>query len=150
VKSEALTVPVETFAFGFNDLRDESATLNLFWENIRVPVHLEFDVVGQVSAQIEAVMASDAKKKPYLNAAMFYLEHNLDLNKALAWVDAAIAEQPEGYYIIYRKAKVQAALGDKAGAIATARKSIEMAKADKSPAGPEYVHLNEALLASLK
>ena len=150
VKVQKLTEPVETFTIDLNDIRDESATLNLLWENTRVAVPLAFDVVGPVSAQIEAYMASDAAKKPYLNAAMFYLDHHLDLTKALAWADAAIAAQPDGYYIIYRKAKIQAAMGDKAGAIATANKSMEMAKADKSPAGPEYVNLNEMLLASLK
>ena len=146
----ALKDPVETFTIDINDIRDESATLNLSWENTRVAVPFQVDVVSTVQAQIEAVMASDSPKKPYLNAAMFYLDHKLDLKKALAWADAAIAEQPKGYYIIYRKAKIQAAMGDKAGAIATANQSIEMAKADPSPAGPEYINLNQMLLASLK
>ena len=141
---------VETFLIDINSIRDDSAALNLVWENTVASVPLQFDVVGPVSAQIDAVMALDAPKKPYLPAAMFYLEHNLDLKKALAWMDAAIAEQPKGYYLHYRKAKVQAAMGDKAGALATANQSIAMAKADPSPAGPEYIRLNEALIASLK
>ncbi len=149
-KVQQLAHPVETLTIDINDIRDESATLNISWENTHVAVPFQVDVVNAVQAQIEAVMASDAPKKPYLNAAMFYLDHHLDLKKALAWVDAAIAEQPKGYYIIYRKAKIQAAMGDKAGAIATANQSIAMAKADNSPAGPEYVNLNEMLLASLK
>ena len=62
----------------------------------------------------------------------------------------AIAEQPTGYYLHYRKAKILAAMGDKAGAIATANQSIELAKADTGPAKDEYIRLNEALLASLK
>ena len=41
-------------------------------------------------------------------------------------------------------------MGDKAGALATANQSIAMAKADPSPAGSEYVRLNEALIAGLK
>jgi hypothetical protein len=149
-KVQTLAEPVESFTIDINDLRDESAALTLSWENTRVAVPFQVDVVTTVQAQIEAVMASDAPKKPYLNAAMFYLDHHLDLNKALAWVDAAIAEQPKAYYIIYRKAKIQAAMGDKAGATATAKQSIEMAKADPSPSGPEYINLNEMLLAGLK
>lgn len=149
-KVTKLKDPVETFTIDINDIRDESATIDLTWENTRVAVPFQVDVVGPVQAQIEAVMASDSPKKPYLPAAMFYLDHHLDLKKALAWMDAAIAAQPKGYYLIYRKAKVQAAMGDKAGAIATANQSIAMAKADPSPAGPEYVNLNEMLIASLK
>ena len=149
-KVRTLAQPVETLTIDINDIRDESATLTISWENTHVAVPFQVDVVGPVQAQIEAVMASDAPKKPYLNAAMFYLDHHLDLKKALAWMDAAIAAQPKGYYLIYRKARVQAAMGDQAGAIATANQSMAMAKADPSPAGPEYVNLNEMLIASLK
>jgi len=145
-----LTEPVETFTIDINDIRDESATLNLSWEKTRIAVPFQVDVIGVVVPQIEAAMSAPGGKKPYVAAAMFYLDHNLDLKKADAWMDAAIAEQPKGYYLIYRKAKVQAAMGDKAGATATAKQSIEMAKADPSPAGPEYIRLNEMLLASLK
>ena len=62
---------VETFTIDFNDIRDESATLNLIWEKTRVPVKIEVDVVSNVMPQIEAVMSSDAAKKPYASAAMF-------------------------------------------------------------------------------
>ena len=149
-KPVKLAQPVETFTIDVNDIRDESATLNLSWENTRVSVPLGFDVVSRIVPQIEAVMATPGGKKPYLAAALFYLEHNLDLKRAVGWMDAAIAEQPTGYYLHYRKAKILAAMGDKAGAIATANQSIELAKADTGPAKDEYIRLNEALLASLK
>ncbi len=150
-KVQKLAEPVETFTIDINDIRDESATLALSWENTRVVVPFQVDVVGVVQPQIEAIMASDAAKKYYVPAAMFYLDHSLDLKKALAWMDAAIADQPKGYYLHYRKAKVQAALGDKPGAIATANQSIALAKGDaKNPASAEYIRLNQALLATLK
>ena len=141
---------VETFTIGIGDIRDESATLYLVWDTTRVPVKLEVEVVSIVVPQIEAVMASTEPKKPYVPAAMFYLDHNLDLQKAIGWMDAAIAAQPEAFYLYYRKALIQAKAGDKAGATASANKSIEMAAKDKSPAKDEYIRLNQALLASLK
>lgn len=145
-----LKMPVETFTIDINDIRDDSATLNLTWENTRASVKLEFDVVGQVKAQIEAAMAQPNDKSPYVGAAMFYLDHGLDLRQANAWMDAAIKLDPKGYYLHYRKAKVQAKMGDKAGAIATAKQSIEIARADSNVASrDEYIRLNEALIASL-
>jgi len=39
-------------------------------------------------------MASDAAKKPYMKAAMFYVDHNLDLKKAASWMEAAIKPSP--------------------------------------------------------
>jgi hypothetical protein len=64
VKPVALAAAVETLEIGFNDLRDESATLNLSWANVRVPVAIKVDLVASLVPQIEAAMASDAAKKP--------------------------------------------------------------------------------------
>ena len=149
-KPVAVAVPMETFTIGINDIRDESATLNLVWADWRVPVKLEFNVVGTLVPQIDAVMASDAAEKPYAQAAMFYRDHDLDLKKAAAWMDAAIAAHPDAYYLFYHKARILAKMGDKDGALATARHSIELAAKDTGPAKDEYTRLNEALIASLR
>lgn len=146
-----LNNPVETLSIGLSDLRNDSATLYLSWEKTRVPVKLEVDVVGTLVPQIEAVMASAEAKKPYFPAAMFYYENNLDLKKAAVWIDAAIAQRPDAYFMIYRKGLILAKAGDKAGALAAANQSLAMAKQDKTPLlRDEYVRLNEALIASLR
>ena len=149
VKPVVTGAPVETFGFAFENLRDESATLNLAWENTRVPVEIAVNVTGQLVSQIEAAMVADGKK-PYFQAALFYLEHNLDLTKAAQWMDAALAEQPDAFPMLYHKARFLAKQGDKAAAIATARKSIELAVKATGPAKNEYIRLNEALIASLQ
>lgn len=143
----------ESFAFSFNELRDTSAVLSLFWEKVRVPIKVEVDVVGQLVPQIEAVMASAEPKKPYFSAAMFFYDNDLDLKKAAAWMDAAIAERPNQMWMIYRKGLILAKMGDKAGARAAAQQSLDLVKSDdKAPAAlkEEYTRLNNALLASLK
>jgi tetratricopeptide (TPR) repeat protein len=141
-----LAEAVETFTIEFNGITDESAVLNLVWEKTSVPIKLEVELAGKLVPQIEAVMASDAKNKPYYQAAMFYYDHGQDLEKARKWVDAAIAER-EAHYIVYLKAKILAKLGDKEGAIAAAKRSSELAiKAND----PGYVKMNEDLISSLK
>ena len=115
-----------------------------------MPLKLEFDLSSTLVPQIETVMASDAPNKPYFPAAVYYLDHGLDLKKAAAWFDAAIAAQPDAFYMIYHKARLLAKTGDKAGAIATARKSIEVAGKAGGAVKDEYIRLNEALIASLK
>lgn len=147
-KPGALSEPVETFTIGVNDIRDNSATLNLMWDKTRVPVKLEVDL-SPVIAQVGAAMANPNEKSPYVPAAMFYYEQNHDLPQALKWIDAAIAANPKAFYFVYRKALIQEKMGDKAGALATAQASLDDAKKDTSPAGPEYVHLNEALINRL-
>lgn len=149
-KPVALPQLVETFTIDLNDLRDESASLNLSWEHTRVSVKLEVDVVSTLVPQIEAVMASDEPKKPYFSAAMFYLDHNLDLKKAASWMDAAIAQQPDAFYLTYRKAKILAKMGDKAGALAAANASLALAAKSTGAIKDEYVRLNHELIDSLK
>lgn len=149
VKPAMLAEAVETFEIGVGDLRDASATLYLTWEKTRVPVKLEVDVKSVVVPQIEAAMAG-AGKKPYLQAAMFYYENDLDLKKAVAWMDAGIAEQPEAFWMTYRKGLILAKMGDKKGAIAAAEASLAMAKKAEGAIKEEYTRLNEALIARMK
>ena len=141
-----LSNPMETFVIEFTDIRDESARLNLAWDKTLVPIKFEVELTEKLVPQIEAVMASDAKQKPYYPAAMFYYDHGQDLQKASKWVDAAIAER-EAHYMVYLKAKILAKLGDKAGAIAAAKRSTELAIKAKDTG---YVKMNDDLISSLK
>jgi hypothetical protein len=145
-KPAQLAEHIETFTIEFNQLRDESATLELVWDNVAVPIKIERDLTATLVPQIQAVMASEEKNKPYYQAAMFYYDHGQDLEQAKQWVNAAIAQR-EAHYIVFLKAKILAKLGDKAGAIAAANRSIELAKAAKDTG---YVKMNEDLIASLK
>jgi hypothetical protein len=141
-----LAKPVETFTIDINDIRDDSATINLVWEKTRVPIKLELDLVNTLVPQIEAAMAAPGEKKPYYQAALFYYDHGLDLQKASKWVDAAIAGN-ETYYTVHLKAKILAKLGDKKGATAAAKRSSELAIQAKEDG---YVKLNQDLISSLR
>ena len=154
-KPVALPNPIETFSIGVSNLSAEgSATMYLMWEKVRVPVTIETDLAGMLVPKIEALMASDAEKKPYFQAAMFYYESGLDLDKALEWMNAAIAANPGQMWMIYRKGLILAKKGDKAGAIAAANESLDLIK-NSPPNIPaelkaEYTRLNNTLIESLK
>ena len=141
-----LAETIETFTIEFNRIADESAVLNLIWDHTVVPVKIELDLASKLLPQIETVMASDEKNKPYYQAAMFYYDHGQDLKKANEWIDAAI-KQREWHNTVHLKAKILAKLGDKAGALTAAKRSLEMATKAKD-AG--YVKMNEDLISSLK
>lgn len=138
---------VETFTIDVNDIRDEAATLELVWGNVKVPVKLAVDVVGLVGPQIEASMKALAGS--YDRAAMFYLEHGMDLAKATDWIDAALKQQPNSFYLVYHKAQILAKQGDKAGALAAARRSLELVAKQDAPIKDEYTGLNQKLIDSL-
>jgi hypothetical protein len=148
-KPAALGDMVETFTIDVGDLRDDSASLILTWEKTRVSVKIENDLVAEMVPQIEAAMKAEGKK-PYFPAAMFYYEHDLDLKRALAWMDEAIKEKPDAVWMIYRRGLILEKSGDKAGALAAAQQALEMAKKAGGPQGAEYTHLSEALIARVK
>jgi hypothetical protein len=148
VKPVAMPDLLETMTIALTDLRDESAMLTIAWEKTRVSVKIETDTVNAVVQQIDTAMAADGKK-PYFQAAMFYYEHNLDLKKAVAWMDAAIKENPDQVWMIYRQGLILAKAGDKAGALAAAKKSLALADKAGGAVGAEYKRLNEQLIAGL-
>jgi len=148
-KPAALSEPVETFTIGVGDLTAASATLNILWEKTRVPVTITVDVVGLVMPQIAAAMQAEGRK-PYFTAAMFYYENNLDLDQAAAWMNAAIAERPGHIGMLHRLALILAKKGDKPGALAAARQSLDGAQKVGPELRDEYTRLNTALIEKLK
>ncbi len=141
---------VETFAIEFNRIRDESAVLELVWDKTVVPIHLTVEVTDKIVPQIEAAMAAPGKKPDtfYFQAATFYYNHDLDSKKALEWVNAALEGNSRiAYEILHLKAQILAKQGDKAGAIAAAKQSSELAvKAEGL--GSSFVKMNDDLISS--
>jgi hypothetical protein len=136
---------VETFTINVDSVRDSSAVLYMIWDHTYVPLGVTANIDTTIMARIKAGMQSD--KKPYTDAASYYLMTNRDLNQALQWVNAALKENPSAFTTFYLKARIQAAMNDKQGAAATARQGLQQAK--KAHNG-EYVELLNKLLSSLQ
>ncbi|NML39288.1 DUF2911 domain-containing protein [Chitinophaga sp. G-6-1-13] len=137
----------ESFTIGFEDVKESSMNLVISWDKVKVPVAITADIQNKVLGQIDAAMAAPGDKKPYFQSAVYYLEHNLDINKAKTWIDAAAAQSPDAFWVWHQKAKIYAKANDKNAAKEAALKSIELAKAAKND---DYVALNNKLLATLK
>lgn len=149
-KPVALSQLVETFTIDVNDIRDQSATLNLIWEKTRVPVKLEVDVAAVLVPQIEALMSSGEKITPqqYYSSAVFYAQNGQDLKKAREWIEKATDNPKPAFYMVYWKAKILAQLGQKEDAIAAAKQSTELAIAAEGEKSG-FVKMNNDLIASL-
>jgi Protein of unknown function (DUF2911)/Tetratricopeptide repeat len=144
-KPFALPFAMETFSILFANVTASTLDLQLIWENTVVVLPITTDIDTRIMAQIDNALNKD--NRPYYNAAFYYLENGKDLNKALEWFDKAIAQDPTAFYAVYQKARCLAKLGKKQEAIATAKKSIELSK---QASNPDYVTLNEKLIASLQ
>ena len=136
VKPSDLANSVESFTIGFDNLKDDSATMALEWDKTRVPVELTTNTVEKVNQEILTALKDPKALEPmfYYRAASFYYDHDKDLAQAAKWVDQAIEkQQPARYFLYYKKAQIEAKLGHKPQAKAAAEKSIELLKAGKNP-----------------
>jgi len=143
---------IETFTIEFNHLRDQSAVIDLVWDKTVVPIHLEVELVSKLVPEIEAAMAASGKKSDgfYFQAATFYYDHGQDLNKALEWVNAGLADNPRiAFEMLHLKAEILAKLGDKQGAIAAAKASTELALKAEGPAS-SFPKMNRDLISNLQ
>lgn len=148
VKSEKITEKVETFTINITDITDDNknAKVQIAWENTSVKFSITVDYDAKVMKSIEANTKVNANN--YFQAAVYYLENGKDLKQALEWVNKAVeGANPAPFWMLHQKAKIQKALGDKNGAIATANASLEGAKKANNR---DYQMMNEELIKSLK
>ena len=136
---------VESYTMQFSNVKSNTCSLDLMWENTSVSLPISTDVDTKVMKQIDNIMTKD--NLPYFSAGMYYMENGKDLNQALTWFNKAAEQNPTAFWIQHQKANCLAKLGKKTEAIAAATKSLELATEAKNS---DYVKLNEDLLKSLK
>jgi len=129
----------EAMAFYFDPVTDNSATVNIRWERVKVPFTVEVDVPKTAIAKARAAVAaakSDDWQTPFRAAG--YANQNGDKEDAEKWmtqamttVDASIAAKPT-FQNLVGKTNMLLALGRKDEAFATADKAIAQGKTDKA------------------
>jgi hypothetical protein len=142
---------IETFTMDFTNVRDDSATLYLIWDQTYVPIVMQLDVTDKVLAQIDAAMKAEGKKPSgfYYMAANFYFNHDQDLKKALGWLNTGLEDKPRiAYELLYLKARILAKQGDKDGATAAAKESKDLAIKAEGP-NTSFVKMNDDVLSGL-
>ena len=149
IKPTILNDIVETFTIDFSHLVGSDGHMNLSWENTHVAIAVKTDANGMIEKQIKEILVDGPSAGTYYNAARFYVENDKDMNQALTWINAAINKRPEAFWYMHHKAKIQAKMGKTKEAIATAEKSLTMAK-ENEDGDYGYIANNEKLMAELK
>jgi hypothetical protein len=144
-KPQTLPQKVETFSMQFENITSSSCELWLQWERTAVFVSIKADIDAKVMQGIDKAMSES--DPPYFQAAYYYFSNNKDLHEAEEWAKKATEKNPDGYYIFYLLAEIQAKNGEKKAAIASATKSIELSKKNNRD---DYIDLNNKLLKTLK
>jgi hypothetical protein len=144
VKPEASATAYESFTFLIDGVLSEDSKISMAWDKTMVSFTVKANIQEKIYSQIEDIMTKD--KRPYYQSASYYYENDKDLKQALAWADKAVEQNPDAFWIVHLKAKIQAKMGDKKGAKATAEQSIALAQKAENQ---DYVALNLKLIDSL-
>lgn len=142
--SQILNINVETFTVDLNSITNDSANLEIIWDKTLVALKIEVPTDAQVMASINKVMAGPTSEDYFASAQYFY-QSNKETNKALVWVDKALelsAEKP--FYYLRLKSLIQNKIGDKTGAIETAKLSLA---ASEKAGNADYVKMNKESIA---
>lgn len=135
-----LPFEMETFTIFLDDLKHDSAVMNFVWDNTAATLPIKFPTDAKAMASIEKVM-NGPTANDYFAAGTYYHDTGKDNKKALEWVNKAIEMQGEDvFWMLRRKSLIEADLGMKKEAIATAKKSL--AAAEKA-GNADYVKMNK-------
>jgi len=139
VKTDQLT---ETLTMQFAEMNINSGVLHIIWEHTDLPIHFTTNVDKQVMEGIDKAMQGE--NKPYYFAAIYYYNNDKDMNKALEWMNIMDAKNPNTFNFKYWKARIQLKMGDKKGALVTARQGYDIAARENNA---EYMRLNKEVIA---
>ena len=136
---------VETFTISFNDLTNNDVNMSISWENTLVDIKIEVPTRSMVESDINKVLSDNPKSSDYYAAAVFYRQENINLDKALEWMNKAIEMNESPRFWQYRQQSLIMAANDKfAGAVDAAKKSLNLAiEADNQ----DYIKMNRESIA---
>jgi hypothetical protein len=125
VKPITLNHKIETMAIEVSDITANACNLEIKWDHTLVKINLKTDTDKKVLAEIDDKMKG-VSQATYYQAAVYYLENDKDLNKALEWIDKALINN-EQFWILRHKAMILAKLGRYKEAVVLAERSMQLA-----------------------
>jgi hypothetical protein len=149
IKPESLNRHVETFTIAINQLDNaDFGHLEISWEKTLVSLKFEVPTKDLAINNITKALAGPTFAD-YYAAANYYYGSNIDMKKALEYVNLAVdmvtKERGEApYWYLRVKSLIQAKNGDKKGAIETAKASL--AAAEKG-GNNDYIKMNKDSIA---
>ncbi len=137
---------VESFTIDINNLDNNYGVLEIMWEKTLIPVKFEVPTAKAAMASIEKTL-NGPSYNDYFSAGSYLYQSNGDLKQALTYVNKALElnkDKEKPFWMTRQKALIQAKLGDKKGAIETAKVSLAAAQSAKNQ---DYVKMNNESIA---
>jgi len=137
---------VQSFTISVDNINNNKCDLVLSWENTKVTIPVFADNNKRISEYLEKSI--NEPRRPYQQAANYYLETNQNLDKAMSYTDKAIEENKDAFWLYWLKARIYQKQGKKAEAIAAAQKAADLSAA--TPYAAEYKKNAENLKMQMK
>ena len=143
---QKLTETVQSFTISIDNIMNNKCDLVLSWENTKIVIPVFADNDKRIMQYLETSINNP--KRPYQQAANYYLETNQNLDKALEYTDKSIEQNKDAFYLYWLKARIYQKQGKKAEAIAAAQKASDLAA--PTPYANEYKMDLETLKTQMK
>jgi hypothetical protein len=133
VKAKPETTPdtQEWLAYSIDPVGENSARVNIRWEKLTVPFTVEVKDVKALTLQKARAAITAAKPDDWqtpLQAANYALQNKLDLDEAMRWAEQSVKTK-ENFNNLNLRARILAAQGKTADAIAAGEKALAVGKA---------------------
>ncbi|MFN4298731.1 MAG: DUF2911 domain-containing protein [Thermaurantimonas sp.] len=130
---------IETFTISVDALRENGATIVLAWENVKVPVNIDVEVDKMAMANIErAVKENHRDWRVFRNSAQYFLTKNIQIDRALEYINRSIELNPDNWYSHYLKGEILARKGNFAEAVNAGNTALKMGNEQAKAAGRPF------------
>ena len=124
VSSDFIDLPntVETFTISFENISNNGSTLNIMWDNKLAIYNIDALTKDKMINNINNVMNNNPSSNDYSRAAMYYFEEDIDIEKAMEWINKAYKDSDD---LRYWHLRYKALIYEKAGKL---KKALEYAE----------------------
>ena len=124
VSSDFIDLPntVETFTISFENISNNGSTLNIKWDNKLAIYNIDALTKDKMINNINNVMNNNPSSNDYSRAAMYYFEEDIDIEKAMEWINKAYKDSDD---LRYWHLRYKALIYEKAGKL---NKALEYAE----------------------
>jgi len=117
-----LPFTVETFTIAFNDISNNGASLIINWDNKQAVYMIDVLTKVKMIENINKTLSENPTANDYRKAAVYYYEENIDIAKAVKWIDIAFKDTDN---LKYWQLRYKALIYEKAGNIIKAKEYAE-------------------------
>ena len=124
VSSDFIDLPntVETFTISFENISNNGSTLNIMWDNKLAIYNIDALTKDKMINNINNVMNNNPSSNDYSRAAMYYFEEDINIEKAMEWINKAYKDSDN---LRYWHLRYKALIYEKAGKL---NKALEYAE----------------------